>query len=421
MDKTLDMVVLVHRLIIGVALALFLVGVTIQPANSVYDDAEDEIQTLTNGITAISDQVDQAYKIIYDKSELKSATHAWLQTHNGREQNFDIEVVSPADFAVPDSSRDPLVTLDAQVKWADRIYRDLDFPFLLCDVDRSQLFHSLDKLLGVSAKPTFTRLSVSVRDSVADANVNRQFSCKIALEYEVRMGTLIGVRSAILDVPTTVVNITEVKLPGSASLDLNIPDALKGNKLGDWEDTRAVLVPKLWELWNDVGSRSPVAATAFLEQKKEEEAEKSKEKIDILGESLSRSVTIIMASLVEFSLMVYLLAHLIQVRRMLPGHEAAISESPFYGIMCTSFGRLLILFTFLIPVGVCIFVLIGVFPSLKAEWTGPHWVVGWVARWLLVIFLAITDTLLILQVRRTVALLDSRAKNAPASVEGQVT
>src|ERR1700738_4927662 len=62
MDKTLDMVALVHRLIIGVALALFLVGVTIQPPNSVYDDAEDEIQTLTNGITAISDQVDEAYK-----------------------------------------------------------------------------------------------------------------------------------------------------------------------------------------------------------------------------------------------------------------------------------------------------------------------------------------------------------------------
>jgi hypothetical protein len=154
MDKTLDIVVLVHPLIIGVALALFLVGVSIQPTNGVYDDAEDEIQTLTNGITAISDQVDAAYKVIYDKSELKSATRAWLQRHYGTEQNFDIKVVSPADFAVPDSSRDPLVTLDAQVKWADRIYRDLDFPFLLCDFGRSQLFHSLDKLLSVSATQT---------------------------------------------------------------------------------------------------------------------------------------------------------------------------------------------------------------------------------------------------------------------------
>jgi hypothetical protein len=119
MDKTLDMVVLVHRLSIGVALALFLVGVSIQSPNSVNDDAEDEIQTLTNGITAISDQVDEAYKVIYDKSELKSATRAWLQRHNGTEQNFDIEVVSPADFTVPDSSRDPVVTLDAQLKWAE--------------------------------------------------------------------------------------------------------------------------------------------------------------------------------------------------------------------------------------------------------------------------------------------------------------
>ena len=77
------------------ALALFLVGVSIQPTNGVYDDAEDEIQTLTNGITAISDQVDAAYKVIYDKSELKSATRTWLQRHNGTEQNSTLRSVKP--------------------------------------------------------------------------------------------------------------------------------------------------------------------------------------------------------------------------------------------------------------------------------------------------------------------------------------
>src|SRR5207245_8284979 len=137
----------------------------------------------------------------------------------------------------------------------------------------------------------------------------------------------------------------------------------KVNGLGDWEDNHAVLIPNLRELWTDVGGRSPGAAMAFLKQKKEAEAEKSKEKIEILCEPLSRSGTIIMASIVELCLMVYLLAHLIQVRSMLSGHEAAISESPFFGIMCTGLGRLVILFTFLIPFGVCIFVLVGVLPS----------------------------------------------------------
>jgi hypothetical protein len=53
-----------------------------------------------------------------------------------------------------------------------------------------------------------------------------------------------------------------------------------------------------------------------------------------------------MTSIVELCLMIYLLAHLIQVRRMLPGHLATVSESPFYGIMCTRLGRLVILSSF---------------------------------------------------------------------------
>lgn len=421
MDKTLETVVLVHRLILGVALALFLVGVSTQRPNSVYDQAKLEIETLTNGIEAVSNQVDDAYKAIYDKSELKSATLAWLRQHNEAQQNVYIEVVSPADLAVPDSTRDPLLTLDAQVKWADRIYRDLDFPFLLCDVDRPQVIHALDKLFGVSGKPTVTQLRIYLRDSTPGATVNRQFSCEIALEYEVRMGTMMGVRTAILLVPTTAVEVTQVGPPGPDWIDLEIAHAFKENGLGDFEDTRAVLVPNLWELWTDIGGRSPVAAKAFLEQKKQEEAEKLKEKIEILGESLSRTVTIIMTSIVELCLMIYLLAHLIQVRRMLPGHQAAVSESPFYGVMCTRLGRLMILCTLVIPFAVCVFVLGGVFPSFQSEWPGPHWMVSWAARWLLIALLGATDWLLIVQARGTVAaLFEPQTKQATAGVNGPV-
>jgi len=417
MDKTLETIALVHRLILGVALALFLVGVSNQRPNSVYEHAELEIQTLTNGIEAASEQVDTAYKAIYDKSELKVTTQAWLWQHNGKQQNVYIKVISPVDLAVPDSTQDPLLTLDAQVQWANRIYRDLDFPFLLCDVGRPQLIHALDKLFGASGRPSVTQLTIYLRDGTPGATVNRQFSCEIELKYEVQMGTVTGTRRAILHVPTTAVEVTQV-VPW---IDLDIAHAFKENGLGDFEDTRAVLVPNLWELWTYVGGRSPVAALSFLKQKRKEEEEKLKEKIEILGESLSRTTTIIMTSIVELCLMIYLLAHLIQVRRMLPEHQATVFESPFYGIMCTRLGRLVILCTFVIPFAVCFFVLVGVFPSFQPEWPGPLWIVSRAARWLLIALLGGTDWLLILQARNAVAaLFEPQTKAATEGVNGPV-
>jgi hypothetical protein len=397
MDNTLETVSLVHRLILGVALALFLVGVSTQHPNRVYDQAQSEIQRLTNGITGVSEEVDKAYKAIYDQSELKSGTLAWLRQHHGKQQDLYIEVLQPADLVVPDSDQDPLVTLDTQVKWADRIYRDLDFPFLLCDVGRPQLTRALDKLFGASASPTITQLRVYLRDGTAGTKASRQFTCAIELEYQVRMGPLEGNRSETLDVLATAIEVTQVAPADRTEIDLEIAHIFKGASLGDFEDTRAVLVPSLWELWSDLAGRSPAAATAFLEQKKQEEAEKSKEKIEILGESLSRSVTIIMTSFVLLCLMIYLLAHMIQVHRMLAGHEAAVSESPFYGIMCTGLGQLVILSTLLVPFAVCVFALIVVFPSLRAEWSGPGWIVSWPARWLLIVFMGVTDLVLIVQ------------------------
>jgi hypothetical protein len=44
MDKALDMVALLHRLIVGLALALLVVGVSIHHPNPLYDEAESELQ-----------------------------------------------------------------------------------------------------------------------------------------------------------------------------------------------------------------------------------------------------------------------------------------------------------------------------------------------------------------------------------------
>lgn len=159
MDKTLETVVLVHRLIIIVALALFLVGVSVHRPNRVYDEAERELQSLEDGIEAVSEQVNTAYDAIYQKSELKASTLAWLRQRNAAQQEIAIQVVSADDFTIPDSTRNPLLTLEAQVKWADRAYRDLGSQFFLCAVDRQRVFQALNKLFDTAARPKLTSLT----------------------------------------------------------------------------------------------------------------------------------------------------------------------------------------------------------------------------------------------------------------------
>lgn len=226
------------------------------------------------------------------------------------------------------------------------------------------------------------------------------------MQYETQIGTLIGLRTAMLDLPTTVVHITQVEPPGPKWIDLEVSGTLKEHGLGDYEDLYGLAIPNLRELWTDLGSRSPGAAFAFLQQKKKDEAEKGKERIEILGQSLSGSLTIMLAAVVELCLMVYLLAHLIQVRATVRGHEVAVSESPFFGIMHSGLGRLVVLSTlFIIPLSVCIFVVMSVFPSFQAEWPGPPWIVSSMSRWAVTAAVGMTGLLLIRQAYGTISVL----------------
>jgi hypothetical protein len=410
MDKTLETLTLLHRLILGVALALFIVGVSGYRPNELYDSAESELTTLEDAITTVADHVNHSYEVIYGQSNLEASTIAWLAKRGVVERKININVISKGDLGIPDSRDDPLVTLDTQLQWANRIYRTLeDPPLLLCVVDRTQVFHALDKMFGRSDKPVVRQLNVylqSSHSSQTGADVGHQFKCSIELQYEVQLGKLTGLRTANMDLPTTVVDVRDPTDAESAA------DTLKGEGLGDWEDIHAVGVFALRDLWTEIGNQSPEAAAAFLKQKRLDESEKSKEKIDILGESLSRSLTIVMASLVELCLMVYLLAHLVQVRRILPRHETTVSESPFFGIMRSWLGQLVMLLSFLIPLGVCAFVLVRSFPSLRTDWSGPQWMVGPTARWAVVASIGITDALLILEIIRIVASLGHPRKRA---------
>ena len=150
--------------------------------------------------------------------------------------------------------------------------------------------------------------------------------------------------------------------------------SLKEQGLGDYEDAISLVIPGLRYLWADLGHLTPDTIRKVLDQKKQDQAEKAMEKVEILGQSLNARLTIILTTAVELFLMVYLLAHLIVIRTRLSGNEMEVSEFPFFAIMCSLLGRLVMLFTlFLIPFGVCGFVGIAVFPHFLPEFLTESW------------------------------------------------
>ena len=122
-------------------------------------------------------------------------------------------------------------------------------------------------------------------------------------------------------------------------------------------------------------------------------------------------MTIVIGTIVQLCLMIYLLAHIIQIKTTLTGHEVVVAESPFFGIMQSGLGRLVIWATlFVIPGGVCVFVLLFAFPTFKAEWLGLRWLAGTAFQWVLIIAVNATGALLVWQVDSTTAAL--RRKDA---------
>ncbi len=160
MDKTLDLIAQLHKLILGIALALCVVGLSIHRPTSTYDHAEQEINSLQKGIAAVTDQVNDIFQRIYGKSELKSAALAWLNRRGVSQNDLHIVVVPSGDLQIPDAKVDPLVTLDSQVKWANRVFRDGNNPFYLCSVQGAQVSSALDKLFGSTPPPKFRQLIV---------------------------------------------------------------------------------------------------------------------------------------------------------------------------------------------------------------------------------------------------------------------
>lgn len=396
MDKTLDLIAQLHKLVLGIALALCVVGLSIHRPTSTYDHAENEINSLQDGIAAVTDQVNDIFQRIYSKSELKSAALAWLNRRGVTQKDLRIVVVPSGNLQIPDAKVDPLVTLDSQVKWANRVFRDGNNPFYLCSVPGAQVSSALDKLFRSARPPEFKQLIVFLRRT--DPEVNATVHCTLQLDYTLQVGALSGTRSVLLEVPALAVAVDEVAPPGPDWRDMDLAHTLKDHDLGDNEDSPSIVLPVVERFWADIGNRPPGAALAWLQNLEQEDLEKSKEKIDILGESLSGSLTIIFGCLIELCFMVYLATLVRNVALRLPGHSAEVAESQFFGIMSSIPARAVIYITLLFPLAVAAYTLFRVFPPFAAEWPGAAWQVGRPSRSFLFALFAAVDFALIWEV-----------------------
>jgi hypothetical protein len=74
--------------------------------------------------------------------------------------------------------------------------------------------------------------------------------------------------------------------------------------------------------------------------------------------------------------------------------------------MRSGLGRLMILMTlFIIPFGICVFVLVSVFPAFKAEWLSLRWIAATVVQCVLIVAVGTTGILLVQQAYSTMAML----------------
>jgi hypothetical protein len=417
MGKTLDMIAQLHKLILGVALALCVVGLSIHRPTSTYDDAEEEINSLQKGIAAVTGQVNDIFQRIYGKSELKSAVLAWMNRRGVSQKDLRIVVVPSGDLQIPDANVNSLVTLDSQVKWANRVFRDGNNPFYLCSVQGAQVSSALDKLFASAPPPEFKQLIVFLRRT--DPEVNATVHCTLQLDYTVQVGALPGTRSVLLDVPAVAVAVDEVAAPGPDWRDMELANTLKDHDLGDNEDSQAVVLPVVERFWADIGTRPPGAALAWLQNLEEEDLEKSKEKIDILGESLSGSLTIIFGCLIELCFLVYLATLVRNVALRLPGHSAEVAESQFFAIMSSIPARAVVYITLLFPLAVAAYTLFLVFPPFATEWPGAAWQVGLYSRSFLLALFAVVDLVLIWEVHGIVRAIRSEPAT-PANTLSQL-
>jgi hypothetical protein len=80
-------------------------------------------------------------------SELSQALSAWRKSRNLSGGDM-YTIIDPDEVAVPDYVMDPRVTVEDQVRWADKIYDRVDASFFTCNIEQADLFKALNTQVG---------------------------------------------------------------------------------------------------------------------------------------------------------------------------------------------------------------------------------------------------------------------------------
>jgi hypothetical protein len=407
LDKLLDNLQAIHRFLIVATIALVILGMSINPSDSKYSEAQQELTHLENTLRSAYDKMNEAYQKIYDVSELHEAVTDWAKKHGvDAGKNVVIETLLPRDLATPTADKDTTVTVGEEVAWADTAFHGshgrIGIPLILCEVNKATATAALDSVFSAKAPMAIRRVIVRAWGSNLEPKSETDFRCSISIEYTETYGKIHATKRVPLlesGVPVIVDAVDSLPL-----YEYNIADFLKGEEFGDWEDRWDIYVPAIREVWSEVSAREIPSANAYLDARKREESEKAKLKIDFLGASLDAPLALVVASVVVFSLQLALVAYMMQIRSIFPGNETAIRDSVFPGVVRSVLGMLLLVTTVLIfPVFAAFVDLVLVLHSASTGAPRTGWFVSPEVRWALVAAIAIMGAVLMMQVIRTIA------------------
>jgi hypothetical protein len=381
MDKTLESIQLIYRLLLALCLALVLASISTEKSETLYSSAQSELTSLADAVSIANEARSTSSAQIFENSDLRSILLGWMKSRHFSEVKFQYTVVDPTDVAVPDYDLNPKVTVEDQVLWGDRIFDGIESPFYFCHVEPRDLLNSLDAAFGRKSVSRFDEVTLDMKQAKESAANAQPFRCVLRIRFDTEDGKLKGTELVTLEIPARLETIDSI-VGGPGEID-QAARILKGHNLGDFEDVHEITVPKIRALWSEIGKRVPPNAEDYLDQKSQDEEEKRKTRIDLLGQSVSAVLSFVGGSVVLLFLLIALLVHIVHAKNISAGNETAIREFPFFGLMRLRVGATLLMSSLaLFPLLACSLCLVFFFPPISQQ---GSWAASRIVRWVIVL------------------------------------
>ncbi len=370
MDKTLEGVQLVHRLIVSLTLIMAVLICSTPRPSTVYKDAIGELEQLQEILGEMESHRKIGYEAVYKHSTLRQAVLEWLSLHNAKQSEIEIVTRDAAGIPAPDPNVDPHVTIEQEVRWVDEAYSNIYLPFVLCDASKTDIFASLDAIFKGNAAPTIETIVVLIESPSSKPTLKGPWVCSLLLQLEKKYEPISTIETLHWDIATHALEITGIA-PGPEWVDLDAAGWLKERGLGDFEERRTALLPAIRQLWPDVRTHDNSEVQEFLAQKHQSQEAAANQKIEILGQPLNGAISLMFTSILMFLILVYFIAMLDHLGNNIEGNTKAILECPLVGFLASNTGKVVLICSIVFfPIIAQFSALILVFPIYTEQWPG---------------------------------------------------